>query len=44
MMKRDIATIKESKQIFVPADKSRNVYKVSTTVYKKALLEDITKT
>ena len=44
MMKRDIATIKESKQIFVPADKSRNVYKVSPTECKKALSENITKT
>ena len=44
MMKRDIATIKESKQIFVLADKSRNVYKVSPTEYKKALSYNITKT
>ena len=40
----DIKLIKNTKEILVDADKSRNIYKVSDENYKKYLVENITKT
>ena len=43
-MKKDIRIIKDSKQVFIPADKSRNVYTISPNEYNKVLPDNITKT
>ena len=40
----DIKSIKNSKEIFVDADKTHNIYKVKETDYRKLLLKNITKT
>ena len=40
----DVKKIKDSHKIFVPADKSRNIYLISKDEYQKLLTEDITKT
>ena len=43
-LRKDITQIKQSKDIFVPADKTRNFYKVSSDQYSKFLNESTTKT
>ena len=40
----DVKKIKGSDKIFVPADKSRNIYLLSKDEYQKLLTENITKT
>ena len=40
---KDVKKIKESDKIFVPADKSRNIYLLSKDDYQKLLAENITK-
>ena len=40
---KDVKKIKESDKIFVPADKSRNIYLLSKDDYQKSLTENITK-
>ena len=40
----DIESINNTKEILVDADKSRNIYKINETDYKKLLLENVTKT
>ncbi|XP_070575105.1 uncharacterized protein [Ptychodera flava] len=42
-LKSDIREIKKSGKIFVPADKTRNFYKVSADCYQKMLRDNITK-
>ena len=42
-LQKDVARIKQSKAIFVPADKTRNVYEVGLDQYNKLLRENITK-
>ena len=43
-LREDINEIKNSNKIFVPADKSRNIYKMEKEQYNKLLHENITKT
>ena len=43
-MKNDISKIKSSPNIFVPADKTTNMYEIPPDNYKKLLYENITKT
>ena len=43
-LKNDIDDIKHSDKIFVPADKSRNIYKLEKDDYEKLLTENVTKT
>ena len=43
-LKQDIRNLKQSSQLHVPADKTTNLYKVSTNEYNKLLTENITKT
>ena len=43
-MKNDISKIKSSPSIFVPADKTANMYEMPPDNYKKLLYENITKT
>ena len=40
----DIKLIKNTKEMLINADKSRNIYKVSRENYKKYLVENMTKT
>ena len=40
----DIKVIKNTKEMLIKADKSRNIYRVSRVNYKKYLVENITKT
>ena len=40
----DVKLIKHAKELFVNADKSRNICKLDEAVYKKYLIENITKT
>ena len=42
-LRKDIRTIKESNELIIPADKTRNQYHMSTDHYKKLLQEIITK-
>ena len=42
-LSNDVKKIKESDKIFVPADKSRNIYLLSKNDYQKLLTENITK-
>ena len=42
-LKEDVARIRRSNAIFVPADKTRNVYEVGLDQYDKLLRENITK-
>ena len=42
-LKRDVATINKSKNIFVIADKTSNVYEMSTDKYNKLLLDNVTR-
>ena len=41
-LQKDVARIKQSKAIFVPADKTRNVYEVGLDQYNKLLRDNIT--
>jgi len=43
-LKRDINKISSSNKIYVPADKTTNMYKLSSTQYQKLLAENITAT
>ena len=43
-LNEDIKQIKRDSKIFVPADKSRNIYKMDRETYEKLLHENITKT
>ena len=43
-LNEDIKQIKGDSRIFVPADKSRNIYKMDKETYEKLLHENITKT
>ena len=43
-LKRDIRELKQSSKLLIPADKTTNLYKVSTKDYNKLLTENITKT
>ena len=40
----DIRKIRESNNLFLSADKSRNIYKVSKASYERMMHENITKT
>ena len=42
-LNQDIKSIKSSNDLFVPADKTTNVYKVKTVDYRKLLTSNITK-
>ena len=42
LLSRDIKEVKKSKSIFVPADKTTNIYKLSPDSYKKLLHENVT--
>ena len=42
--KKDIKKIKSNNKVFVPADKSRNIYKLENDEYSKLLKENVTKT
>ena len=41
-LSKDVTSIKNSKQLYVPADKTNNIYKVEKETYKKLLRENIT--
>ena len=43
-LNEDIKQIKRESKIFVPADKSRNIYKMDRETYEKLFHENITKT
>ena len=43
-MKDDINKIKCSLNVFIPADKSTNMYELTPKVYKKQLRNNVTKT
>ena len=40
----NVKVIKSAKELFINADKSRNIYKLDEAVYKKYLIKNITKT
>ena len=42
-LKTDIKSLKKSNKLYVPADKTRNFYKVDTDSYQKLLRDNITK-
>ena len=42
-LKNDIKKIKDSTKMFIPADKTRNLYEVEKTQYEKLLRDNITK-
>ena len=42
-LKKDIQEIWQSNQLFEPADKSRNIYKINKEDYEKLMHENITK-
>ena len=42
-LSQDIKSIKSSNDLFIPADKTTNVYKVKTADYRKLLTNNITK-
>ena len=44
ILKKDIKMIKSNNKVFVPADKSRNIYKLENDEYSKLLKENVTKT
>ena len=44
ILKKDIKKIKSNNKVFVPADKSRNIYKLENDEYSKLLKENVTKT
>ena len=43
-LKNDISDIQICQKVLVPADKSRNIYKMETADYKKLLHDNITRT
>ena len=43
-LKNDVSDIKSSNEVFVHADKSTNLYKVSKNLYEKMLNDNVTKT
>ena len=43
-LKEDVKVINNTKELLVNADKSTNIYKMNTDVYKKYLTQNITKT
>ena len=43
-MKADIAEVKASSNVFIPADKTANMYELLSTEYKKLSKDNITKT
>ena len=43
-LKKDIQEIQQSNQLFLSADKSRNIYKMNKEDYEKLMHENITKT
>ena len=43
-VKDDIKDMKSINKVFVPADKSRNIYKLENEQYSKLLRENVTKT
>ena len=43
-MKADIAKAKVSPNLFIPPDKTTNMYELSPSEYKKLLKDNITKT
>ena len=43
-LKRDIRELKQSSKLHIPADKTSNIYKVTSDEYNKLLTENITKT
>ena len=43
-LRNDIRLIRESNNLFVSADKSRNIYKVSAATYERMMHENFTKT
>ena len=43
-LKKDIQEIRQSNQLFVPADKSRNIYKMNKEDYEKLMHKNITTT
>ena len=43
-LKEDVKVINNTKELLVNADKSTNIYKINTNVYKKYLTQNITKT
>ena len=43
-MKADIVKVKASLNLFIPADKTKNMFEVSPTEYKKLLRDNTTKT
>ena len=43
-MKKDLLELRQSDKIYVPADKSTNIYKVTMDDYNKLLTDNITKT
>ena len=43
-LKKDIQQIRQRNQLFVSADKSRNIYKMNKEDYEKLMHENITKT
>ena len=42
-LRNDIAHIRDSQAVFVPADKTRNLYRMRKTQYEKLLQENITR-
>ena len=44
LMKADIAEVKASSNVFIPADKTANMYELLSTEYKKLSKDNITKT
>ena len=42
-LRKDVARIKHSKNLFVPADKTRNLYELEKERYEKLLRDNITK-
>ena len=43
-MCQDLKSIKQSKKVFVSADKTRNMYGIEPEEYKKMLIDNVTKT
>ena len=43
-LRKDIQEIRQSKQLFVSADKSSNIYKMNKEDYEKLMHKNITKT
>ena len=43
-LKKDISEVQKCEKVLIPADKSRNIYKMETAHYDKLLHDNITKT